>query len=219
MFANIKKYKTLAMAIATSAILATFGPKTADAAMDTLIVAGGCFWCVEADFEKVDGVIEVTSGYTGGKTKNPTYKEVTRGGTGHYEAVEISFDPAVVSVETLLHAFLRSVDPTDDGGQFCDRGESYRTAIFATPAQRSAANQAIKQAEADLGQTIVTPVLDRTAYYVAEDYHQDYYKLDTRVLTRFGYRKQSDVYNLYRDACGRDQTVRELWGSAAPFAK
>ena len=219
MFANMKKYKTLAMAISTSAILATFGPKTADAAADTLIVAGGCFWCVEADFEKVDGVIEVTSGYTGGKTKNPTYKEVTRGGTGHYEAVEISFDPAVVSVETLLHAFLRSVDPTDDGGQFCDRGDSYRTAIFATPAQRSAANQAIKQAEADLGQTIVTPVLDRTTYYVAEDYHQDYYKLDTRVLTRFGYRKQSDVYYLYRDACGRDQTVRELWGSAAPFAK
>ena len=108
---------------------------------------------------------------------------------------------------------------TDDGGQFCDRGDSYRTAIFATPAQRSAANKAIKQAEADLGQTIVTPVLDRTVYYLAEDYHQDYYKLDTRVLTRFGYRKQSDVYYLYRDACGRDQRVRELWGAAAPFAK
>ena len=187
--------------------------------METATFGAGCFWCVEADFEKVDGVIEVTSGYTGGKTKNPTYKEVTRGGTGHYEAVEISFDPAVVSVETLLHSFLRSVDPTDDGGQFCDRGDSYRTAIFATPAQRSAANSAIKQAEADLGQTIVTPVLDRTVYYLAEDYHQDYYKLDTRVLTRFGYRKQSDVYYLYRDACGRDQRVRELWGAAAPFAK
>ena len=219
MFATMKTCKTYALTIATSVILATFGAKMAQAATDTLIVAGGCFWCVEADFEKVDGVIEVTSGYTGGTTKNPTYKEVTGGSTGHYEAVEISFDPARVSVETLLYAFLRSIDPTDDGGQFCDRGDSYRTAIFATPAQRSAANQAIKQAEADLGQTIVTPVLDRTAYYVAEDYHQDYYKLDTRVLTRFGYRKQSDVYNLYRDACGRDQTVRELWGSAAPFAK
>jgi peptide-methionine (S)-S-oxide reductase len=219
MFAMLRKYKILALTITASAVAATFGAKTADAATDTLIVAGGCFWCVEADFEKVDGVIEVTSGYTGGKTKNPTYRDVTRGGTGHYEAVEISFDPSVVPVETLLHSFLRSVDPTDDGGQFCDRGDSYRTAIFATPAQRSAANMAIKQAEAELGQKIVTPVLDRTVYYLAEDYHQDYYKMATRVLTRFGYRKQSDVYYMYRDACGRDQRVRDLWGDAAPFSK
>lgn len=219
MFAMLRKYKILALTITASAVAATFGAKTADAATDTLIVAGGCFWCVEADFEKVDGVIEVTSGYTGGKTKNPTYREVTRGGTGHYEAVEISFDPSVVAVETLLHSFLRSVDPTDDGGQFCDRGDSYRTAIFATPAQRMAANMAIKQAEAELGQKIVTPVLDRTVYYLAEDYHQDYYKMGTRVLTRFGYRKQSDVYYMYRDACGRDQRVRDLWGDAAPFSK
>ena len=219
MFAILRKYKILALTITASAVAATFGAKTADAATDTLIVAGGCFWCVEADFEKVDGVIEVTSGYTGGKTKNPTYRDVTRGGTGHYEAVEISFDPSVVAVETLLHSFLRSVDPTDDGGQFCDRGDSYRTAIFATPAQRMAANMAIKQAEAELGQKIVTPVLDRTVYYLAEDYHQDYYKMATRVLTRFGYRKQSDVYYMYRDACGRDQRVRDLWGDAAPFSK
>jgi len=219
MFAMLRKYKILALTITASAVAATFGAKTADAATDTLIVAGGCFWCVEADFEKVDGVIEVTAGYTGGKTKNPTYRDVTRGGTGHYEAVEISFDPSVVAVETLLHSFLRSVDPTDDGGQFCDRGDSYRTAIFATPAQRMAANMAIKQAEAELGQKIVTPVLDRTVYYLAEDYHQDYYKMGTRVLTRFGYRKQSDVYYMYRDACGRDQRVRDLWGDAAPFSK
>ena len=219
MFAMLRKYKILALTITASAVAATFGAKTADAATDTLIVAGGCFWCVEADFEKVDGVIEVTSGYTGGKTKNPTYRDVTRGGTGHYEAVEISFDPSVVAVETLLHSFLRSVDPTDDGGQFCDRGDSYRTAIFATPAQRMAANMAIKQAEAELGQKIVTPVLDRTVYYLAEDYHQDYFKMGTRVLTRFGYRKQSDVYYMYRDACGRDQRVRDLWGDAAPFSK
>ena len=219
MFTKMKTCKTHALTIAMSVTLATFGAKMVQAATDTLIVAGGCFWCVEADFEKVDGVIEVTSGYTGGKTKNPTYREVTRGGTGHYEAVEISFDSARVSVETLLHAFLRSIDPTDDEGQFCDRGHSYRTAIFATPAQRSAANSAIKQAKAELGQDIVTPVLDRAVYYLAEDYHQDYYKLDTRVLTRFGYRKQSEVYHLYRDACGRDQRIRELWGSAAHFAK
>lgn len=186
---------------------------------DTLVVAGGCFWCVEADFEKVEGVSKVTSGYTGGKTKNPTYRDVTRGGTGHYEAVEISFDPEAVTVETLLYKFLRSVDPTDAGGQFCDRGESYRTAIFATDEQRRAAQSAVEQAEQELGQKIVTPVLDRSTYYLAEDYHQDYYKLDTRVLTRFGYRKQSEVYQLYRDACGRDQRVRELWGDAAAFVK
>jgi len=219
MFAMMKVFRTFALGSALSVTLATLNAKVVDAATDTLIVAGGCFWCVEADFEKVNGVIEVTSGYTGGKTKNPTYREVTRGGTGHYEAVEISFDPAVVTVESLLHAFLRSVDPTDAGGQFCDRGESYRTAIFATPDQFSAATTAIKQAGKDLGQQIVTPVLERTKYYLAEDYHQDYYKMDTRVLTRFGYRKQSDVYYLYRDACGRDQRVRDLWGDAAAFAK
>ena len=107
MFAKMKTFKTHALTITTSVILGTLGAKMVQAATDTLIVAGGCFWCVEADFEKVDGVIEVTSGYTGGITKNPTYREVTRGGTGHYEAVEISFDPARVSVEKLLHAFLR----------------------------------------------------------------------------------------------------------------
>jgi peptide-methionine (S)-S-oxide reductase len=218
MLAMITHFKTFAVCAILAVILGSTIPKPADAATDTLIVAGGCFWCVEADFEKVDGVIEVTSGYTGGNTRNPTYREVTRGGTGHYEAVAITFDPVVVTVETLLHAFLRSVDPTDDGGQFCDRGESYRTAIFATTSQRDAANRAVKQAEKDLGQIIVTPVLDRTEYFLAEAYHQDYYKLDTRVLTRFGYRKQSDVYQLYRDACGRDERVRELWGDAAPFA-
>lgn len=190
-----------------------------EARTESLIVAGGCFWCVEADFESVDGVQKVTSGYIGGATVNPTYREVTRGGTGHYEAVEIIYDPKIVGLDRLLYMFMRSIDPTDPGGQFCDRGESYRTAIFAKPEQRSAAERALKEAARDLQLEVVTPILERTTYYIAEDYHQDYYKLDKRVLTRFGYRKQSDVYYLYRDACGRDDRVRELWGEAAPFAK
>ena len=114
--------------------------------------AGGCFWCIESDFESVSGVSEVVSGYTGGKTANPTYKKVSKGGTGHYEAVEIRYDPAEVSYDRLLYAFFRSIDPTDAGGQFCDRGESYRTAVFVTNAsERAAAEAAKKRAQRDLG--------------------------------------------------------------------
>lgn len=189
------------------------------ASAETLTVAGGCFWCVEADFEKVRGVSEVVSGYTGGTTENPTYKQVTGGDTGHYEAVQITYDPSEVSRAQLLSLFMRSVDPTDAGGQFCDRGDSYRTAIFAdTGAEKSDARQAIAQAEAELGQTIVTPVLDEDTFYPAEDYHQDYYKSSDRIFTRFGVKQKSDAYQRYRSACGRDQRVRELWGDAAPFA-
>jgi len=188
-------------------------------ARETLVVAGGCFWCVEADFEKLDGVQEAVSGYTGGKIDNPTYKQVSRGGTGHYEAVKITFDPSVVSRETLLSLFLRSVDPTDAGGQFCDRGDSYRTAIFVSdPGEKALAQAAITKAQADLGQQVVTPVLPAKRFYEAEAYHQDYYKGSKLILTRFGPRKQSVAYKLYREGCGRDTRVRALWGDAAPFA-
>ena len=115
-----------------------------NANVETAIFAGGCFWCVEADFEKLKGVREVVSGYTGGTVANPTYKQVTRGGTGHYEAVEIDYDPAQVDYDTLLYAFFRSVDPTDAGGQFCDRGDSYRTAVFVSNASERAAAEAAK---------------------------------------------------------------------------
>lgn len=184
-----------------------------------MIVAGGCFWCVEADFEKVPGVISAVSGYTGGTVANPTYDQVTRGGTGHYEAVAITFDPARVSYDTLIAMFLRSVDPTDTGGQFCDRGESYRTAIFPLDAAQSAsATAAISAAQAELGRSIVTPILPATTFYMAEDYHQDYYKGDDFVLTRAGPKRQSAAYAFYREACGRDARVRALWGASAPFA-
>lgn len=186
---------------------------------ETLTIAGGCFWCVESDFEGVPGVIEAISGYTGGSTENPTYKQVGRGGTGHYEAVEITFDPARVTRAKLLDLFLRSVDPTDAGGQFCDRGEVYRTAIFvATPEERVLAEQAIAAAEAELGQAIVTPILPAKPFYHAEDYHQDYYKGNNLVFTRFGPKRQAAAYKRYRQACGRDARVRQLWGDAAPFA-
>jgi peptide-methionine (S)-S-oxide reductase len=185
----------------------------------TLTVAGGCFWCVEADFEKVVGVVDVVSGYTGGTVANPTYDQVTRGGTGHYEAVQIRYDADRVGVDALLSMFLRSVDPTDAGGQFCDRGDSYRTAIFASdPAEQAAAMAAIADAAATLGTPIVTPVLPLGPFYLAEDYHQDYYKGSEFVLTRAGPKRQSAAYAFYREACGRDARVRALWGDAAPFA-
>jgi len=196
-----------------------FHSKPAEAAVtEVLTVAGGCFWCVESDFERVLGVKEVVSGYTGGKKKNPTYKDVTKGGSGHYEAVQIQFDPAKVSRDQLLNMFFRSVDPTDAGGQFCDRGDSYRTAVFVSNnAQNASATVAKQAAQNALGQKIVTPILQAGQFYKAEAYHQDYYKGTKRVLTRFGAVKQSDAYKRYRKGCGRDARVKQLWGKAAPF--
>ena len=186
---------------------------------ETLVVAGGCFWCVESDFESVPGVIEAISGYTGGTTKNPTYKQIGKGGTGHYEAVQIQFDPTKISRSDLLDLFFRSVDPTDPGGQFCDRGESYRTAIFVSnTGEKALAEAALNRAQQDLGQKIVTPILDAARFYRAEDYHQDYYKGNKLVFTRFGPKRQSSAYKRYRKACGRDAGVKALWGSSAPFA-
>ena len=183
-----------------------------------IIVAGGCFWCVEADFEKVRGVKEAVSGYTGGTVTNPTYKQVTRGGTGHYEAVKITYDSGVVDRDRLFNLFFRSIDPTDAGGQFCDRGQSYATAIFVSnPAERAAAEKAKAEAQAALGRKIVTPILDAKAFYEAEDYHQDYYKGTNRVLTRFGAIPQNEAYKRYRKGCGRDARIKQLWGSDAPF--
>lgn len=186
--------------------------------IQTLTVAGGCFWCVESDFESVEGVIEAVSGFAGGTTVNPTYKQVTGGGTGHYEAVEITYDAKIVSIDQLLHAFLRSIDPTDAGGQFCDRGATYRTAIFvADETEQRAAQGAIDMAQAELGQPIVTEVLSADTFYPAEAYHQDYYKSRSIVVTRRGPMTKANAYKFYRDACGRDDRVRALWGDDAPF--
>lgn len=214
----LRNIKATALAILIG-LGVSFQASTAKAAeTEVLTVAGGCFWCVESDFESVGGVKEVVSGYTGGTVANPTYKQVTRGGTGHYEAVQIFFDPSQVNRDQILSMFFRSVDPTDAGGQFCDRGSSYRTAIFAAdPKQKAAAERAKSNAAAALGQTIVTPILPASEFYKAEDYHQDYYKGKRLVVTRFGPKRQSSAYQAYREACGRDQRVKELWGGKAPF--
>ncbi len=190
------------------------------AELRTITVAGGCFWCVEADFESVRGVKEAISGFTGGSVANPSYKQVTKGGTGHLEAVQITYDSKQVSARQLYDLFFRSIDPTDAGGQFCDRGESYTTAIFiGSDAEKSAAEAAKAAAESALGKRVVTPLLRAGSFYPADGYHQDYYKQSSRILTRFGPLKKSVAYKRYRDACGRDARVAELWGNAAPFAK
>ncbi len=182
---------------------------------DSIILAGGCFWCVEADFEKVNGVSEVISGYTGGFVENPTYKQVVKGVTGHYEAVIIHFDPEIITTKNILYKFFRSIDPTDAGGQFCDRGHSYKSAIFAKPNQILIAKNALLEAEAILGEKIVTPILEVGKFFTAEKYHQDYYKGENLVLTRFGPIKQKNAYKRYRSACGRDERLKEVWGKDA----
>jgi peptide-methionine (S)-S-oxide reductase len=206
----------LSLAIVVGILLQTVSAKAGETR--EIVVAGGCFWCVEADFERVRGVKEAVSGYTGGTTVNPTYKQVSKGGTGHYEAVKISYDSGQIDLPELYDLFFRSIDPTDAGGQFCDRGQSYSTAIFVSnAAEKAAAQQAKSKAEAELGKRIVTPILPAKAFYDAEGYHQDYYKGTKRVLTRFGPIPQKDAYKRYRKGCGRDARIKELWGSSAPF--
>lgn len=200
------------------AILIGLTTQIKQASAATAVFAGGCFWCVESDFESVRGVSKVVSGFTGGKTANPTYKQVTGGGTGHYEAVQITYNPKKVSYDDLLHKFLRSVDPTDAGGQFCDRGKSYRTAIFvANGAEQASAKAAIAQAKSDLGRKIVTPIKTASTFYPADASHQNYYKGKKIVVTRRGPKSQAKAYKFYRKACGRDAKVKALWGNAAPF--
>lgn len=170
------------------------------------IFAGGCFWCVESDFDKIPGVLKTISGYTGGHTKNPTYKEVTYKDTGHYEALKVTYDPKKVSYKQLVHSFWRTVDPTDKDGQFCDRGASYRTAIFVKGEKQKETATASKEYEQTKGKLkgrIVTPILEAKIFYPAEGYHQDYYQ------------KNPLRYKYYRYSCGRDQRIKSLWGDDA----
>ena len=189
--------------------------------IQTAIFAGGCFWCVESDFESVKGVTEAVSGFIGGTTKNPTYKQVSRGGTGHYEAVEVTYDADVVGYEKLMDIFWHSVDPVDAGGQFCDRGDSYRTAVFyKTEEQKriAEASKAAIDASGVLPKKIVTPILPAGPFYKAEAYHQGYYKSSKLVLTRFGPVSKATAYKKYRKGCGRDARLKELWGDKAFLA-
>ncbi len=185
-------------------------------------VSGGCFWCVESDFEKVEGVIEVVSGFTGGTLDNPTYDDVKKGDTGHREAVEIIYDDDVIEYAEIIDKFLRSVDVFDDGGQFCDRGFTYTTAIYAGNAtERRVARDRIMAAERELGRMIVTPVEDSSSFHPADDYHQDFYKSPGRLgrVSSVGLNAtKKRAYKVYRDRCGRDDRVLEIWGDRAAFA-
>jgi peptide-methionine (S)-S-oxide reductase len=167
--------------------------------------AGGCFWCMEPPFDKLPGVVSTTSGYTGGHKKNPTYHEVSAGGTGHAEAVQVVYDPKQVSYEKLLDVFWHNVDPTQKDGQFCDHGSQYRTAIFYHDEEQKqlaeAAKAKLQQHKSFKGE-IVTEIVPAGEFYPAEDYHQDYAT------------KNPIRYKFYRTNCGRDQRLRELWGKA-----
>jgi peptide-methionine (S)-S-oxide reductase len=165
--------------------------------------AGGCFWCMEPPFDQLDGVISTTSGYTGGHKADPTYREVSSGSTGHAEAVQIVYDPERVDYERLLEVFWHNVDPLDAGGQFCDRGNQYRTAIFYhNENQRELAEVSKRalQTSDELPGPIVTEIVEAGTFYPAEDYHQDYYE------------KNPIRYKYYRWRCGRDARLEELWG-------
>jgi peptide-methionine (S)-S-oxide reductase len=186
--------------------------------IETALVAGGCFWCVESDFRRVDGVTDVSVGFAGGTVPNPSYEQVVRGGTGHLEVALISFDAERISYAQILHLFMRSIDPLDAGGQFCDRGHAYTTAVFALPEQQATASAALERASADLGRPIVTPLRDMATFYPAEDYHQNYARSTDTILTRFGPISKANAYRRYRDGCGRDARVLEVWGDAAAFA-
>ncbi|MFC3182303.1 peptide-methionine (S)-S-oxide reductase MsrA [Cypionkella sinensis] len=186
----------------------------ASAKTQTAILAGGCFWCVESNFESVPGVKDVVSGYTGGSSKNPTYDDHD----GHYEAVQITYDDSKISYAQIIEKFLHSTDVVDAGGQFCDRGDAYRSAIFVSnSAEKRIATDEIAKAQAALGQAIVTPVLAAKTFWPAEAYHQDYYKSTDLVLTRRGPKEKRNAYKFYRESCGRDARVKELWGNSATF--
>ena len=189
----------LALAVACTAV-AQSANQSSNRAVATF--AGGCFWCTEADFDKLPGVISTTSGYTGGRVANPSYTQVSAGGTGHAEAVEVVYDPHKVSYDELLSYYWRHVDPTVKNRQFCDVGEQYRTAIFVhDDEQRRLAEASKKKVEAALKQPIYTEIVPAGPFYKAEDYHQDFYQ------------KNPTKYKFYRWNCGRDQRLEQLWGA------
>jgi peptide-methionine (S)-S-oxide reductase len=194
--------------LAAAALLTGFSAAQAE----TAIFAGGCFWCVEDDMDHVKGVTSTTSGYAGGTMENPTY----RNHEGYTEAVKVEFDPAIISYAALTAHFLRTIDAVDGEGQFCDRGDSYIPALIPlSPEQTKAAETALADAEKALGQKLGVKVIENPSFYDAEDYHQNYYLGENRVISRFGIIKQADAYKYYKEACGRKARVKALWGDAA----
>lgn len=183
---------------------AEMSPDTTSRQVETAIFAGGCFWCMEPPFDKLDGVLSTTSGYIGGHKKEPSYKEVSRGGTGHTEAVRIVYDPSRISYEQLLVVFWRNIDPTTADRQFCDSGDQYRSGIFySSESQRLQAVESLRALEQNktFAEPVVTEISPAGTFYEAEDYHQDYYQ------------KNPLRYKYYRYSCGRDKRLEELWGN------
>ena len=192
--------------VAAALLLAVSAGLTSSAAAETesAVFAGGCFWCMEEAFDAVPGVVATTSGYTGGHVENPTYRQVTGGDTGHFEAVKVDYDPSQVGFDELLQTFWRNIDPFDPRGQFCDKGSSYRSAVFvATDAEREGA----EATKADVGERfqmeVATEILPEQAFYPAEDYHQNYYQTNPA------------QYKYYKWGCGRAQRLEEIWGEPA----
>lgn len=196
----------LSLILIVVALIPTFAttPQTKQAQhTQTAVFAGGCFWCMETAFEGKTGVISVISGYAGGITKDPTYEEVSSGQTGHAESVQVAFDPTKITYAELLKIFWRNVDPTDSGGQFCDRGTQYRSEIFyqdQTQQQQAQASKEQTTKTKGFSQPIVTAIAPLKQFYAAEEYHQDFYK------------KNPARYESYRFGCGRDRRLEQLWG-------
>lgn len=185
--------------------LALFGPaNAAPARTEKADFAGGCFWCMQPPFEKLKGVVSVTAGYTGGQKPNPTYREVSAGGTGHAESVQVVYDPSVISYDQILTVYWHNIDPFAVDRQFCDEGNQYRTAIFyTTDEQKKLAEASKERVVARFKQAVATQIVPASTFYPAEKYHQDYYK------------KNPLRYKFYRHNCGRDRRLQEIWGAEA----
>jgi peptide-methionine (S)-S-oxide reductase len=191
--------------LAAALLVGSLNIFAADSKTEIATFAGGCFWCMEPPFDKLDGVISTTSGYTGGHQANPTYKQVSAGSTGHAEAIQIEYDPEKVSYEELLAVFWNNIDPTTANSQFCDHGSQYRSGIFYhNDAQKNAAEKSLNKLNQtkSFDEPVVTEITAASTFYPAEEYHQDYYQKN---LLRYKY---------YRFACGRDQRLEELWGTS-----
>jgi peptide-methionine (S)-S-oxide reductase len=174
----------------------------------TAVFAGGCFWSMESAFDDVNGVVKTTAGFSGGKVENPSYEQVSQGDTGHREAVQVTYDPKVISYAQLLDVYWHSIDPTDTRGQFCDKGDEYRSAVFyGSDDEKKLAEQTKEQVGKDLGKPVATDLISSMPFYPAEDYHQAYHK------------KNPVAYGMYRHGCGRDNSLRELWGDKARTMK
>jgi peptide-methionine (S)-S-oxide reductase len=197
----MRRIATLAFAMLLAGCAQASSAPAAPGPRAEAVVAGGCFWCTESDFDKLPGVVSTTSGYTGGRVANPTYEQVSDGNSGHIESVRVVYDPTKLSYAKLVAHLFRTVDPLDAGGQFCDRGDQYRSAIFVANRQQRAIAEATKaRASAALKKPIATLILPAAKFYPAEGYHQDYYK------------KNPTKYRFYRWNCGRDKRLAQVWG-------